>query len=61
VIDTQAFNHTGALYLQGEHGLVQYKSKALEYFIRGSELGSGSASYEVANAYHFGHGVAKNE
>jgi TPR repeat protein len=40
VNDSHACNEMGALYYHGENGVVQNRSKALEYFLRGAELGS---------------------
>jgi TPR repeat protein len=57
--DHDAFYSMGAIYNQGE-GVVQDKSKALEYFIRGAELGSTRASCAVANAFYMGDRVEKD-
>jgi TPR repeat protein len=59
VNDPEAFYNVGAVYFIGQY-VVQDKSKGLEYYIRGAELGSASASNAVAQAYDIGEGVAKN-
>lgn len=60
VNDPWAFSHIGVKYFRGD-GVVQNKSKALEYFCRGAELGSADASLCVAQAYDEGDGVTKDE
>jgi TPR repeat protein len=60
VNDPVAFYEIGALYYHGR-GVLRDTSKALEYFIRGSELGSADASVVVADAYDIGDGVTKDE
>ena len=47
VNDPEAFYNMGAMYYHGR-GVLQDKSKALEYFTRGSELGSADASVRMA-------------
>jgi TPR repeat protein len=40
---------------------MQDKAKGLEYYFRGAELGSSSASSCVADAYYYGDVIAKDE
>jgi hypothetical protein len=60
VNDSHACNEMRALYYHGENGVVRDKSKALEYFLRGAELGSVRAASFVARAFDIGDCVAKD-
>jgi TPR repeat protein len=63
VNDPEAFYNIGLLYDYGEGSVVRDKSKALEYYIRGAELGSAMALSVVARAYYVGcdDAIAKDE
>jgi TPR repeat protein len=59
VNDPEAFFGSGAIYFQGE-GVVKDKSKGLEYYIRGAELGSTRAASELGQIYRIGESVSKD-
>jgi TPR repeat protein len=53
VNDHEAFYEMGSMYFEG-YNIAQDKSKALEYYIRGAELGSTMSLYSVAYAFDMG-------
>jgi len=58
--DAEAFHVLGALYLSGDRGLPKNSKKALELWIRASELGSVEADYLLACSYLAGTGIEKD-
>jgi TPR repeat protein len=59
VNNPEAFFQIGVVYFNG-NDVTQDKSKGLDFFFRGSELGSANASYQIANAYREGNDIAKD-
>jgi len=49
--------HMGVYYSNGEYGLPQDYTKALELYHRAGELGCTQAYCNIGNAYDYGHGV----
>jgi hypothetical protein len=60
VNDPWAFYNMGSRYFLGG-GVVQNKSKGLEYYFLGAELGSSDALNAIAKCYHEGNGAEKDE
>ena len=59
--DATAFYNLGVGYYNGEYGLTQNFTKALELWQRAAELGSAISNYSLANSYFRGDGVARDE
>ena len=55
--DAIAFHNQGSYYAEGDYGLPQDYTKALEFYHRAAKLGHALAYYKIGNAYWFGRDV----
>ena len=59
--DAHAMFNLGCNYRKGDFGLPQDYEKALEFWHKAGELGYARVYHNIANAYHFGKGVERDE
>ena len=58
--DAAAMHELGILYMDGEKGFPQDRSKAMELWFRAGELGCAMAYNNIGTAYYSGEGVEKD-
>ena len=58
--DSTAIYGLGRFYYNGQYGLQQSYSKALELWHQAAELGYAAAFHSIGIAYHFGEGVERD-
>ena len=59
--DAQAIHSFGCFYYHEEYGMPQDDTKALEFWHRAGKLGSAESYHNIAIAYYYGRGAAKDE
>lgn len=57
VLQLVAMDQIGNIYALGGNGVVQSYSKAVAWYLKGAQAGSGAAMYNIGHLYQHGRGV----